>query len=164
MVRGAEQVHIVHAQVVGGDHETFRALPERAVLERLRQRGSQQTGPVLRREHPPGRTNNWLPTENPRAQPDVKIHDLPRPQPQAQAQRDDPARRGTSDQVEMINDRRLQVLFHGGQDGSREDPAQATTIQRQNLEPVLGHVANSLVETSRMDPPGAAQLLRLSAS
>jgi hypothetical protein len=61
----------------------------------------------------------------------VELDDLPWRQPRAEADRDDPARGGPGDEVEMIGDPHPEVVLQPSEDGRAEHPAQSTSIEAQ---------------------------------
>jgi hypothetical protein len=64
----------------------------------------------------------------------VEAKDVGRSKTQAERDGDDSARRGSSDQVEVVGDSNAEVLLDRGQDGGREHAADAAAVERQDLK------------------------------
>ena len=83
---------------------------------------------------------------------DVELQDLARRHAQAQAQRDDPARGGPGDQIEVVDDANPEVFFEARQHCGGVHAAQAAAVQGQDLESVSGHPEARASASSRLPP------------
>ena len=74
------------------------------------------------------------PWENAIAVIEIDRQDLRRGHIEPKRDSDDAASRGSDDEIEVVGDRRAEVLFPGRQGRRREDPAQSATVECQYLE------------------------------
>ncbi len=118
-----------------GDHQGHPALPEERVPEDLTEGALQAARPVFGEDKlthlpPSGGTG-----EDRVLLGNVEVEYLPRGQPGAEAEGEDPAGGGAHHEVEHLDDGPAEILFKTRQEGGGEDPTNAATVDSQNLEP-----------------------------
>ena len=136
MVRGAEQMDAIRGQVVARNGDPDPRIAKKPIPKGVLQHRSQLDGVVSRPQESSQQpvTCSPRPWEDAVAVFEIDRQDLSRRYAESKREGDDAASRGPDDEVEVISDRRVEVLFPSRQRRRSEDPAQPASVEREHLE------------------------------